>query len=116
MVSGSYCFAEAHGLGCLHDGACCHFGLLAALPTLIPPEPASVNESMSSALAAWTTKAMRPTHLGQGNFTLSFRPVERLELGHGEPLLELNGVAPHDLSGICVPLCGLAASFRESSA
>ena len=116
MASGSYCFAEAHGLGCLHDGACCHCRLVAALPTLIPPEPASINESMSSALAAWATKAMGPTHLGQCIFTLGFRPVERLELGHGEPLLELNGIATHDLSGICVPLYGLAVPFAESSA
>ncbi len=116
MVSGSYCFAEGHGLGCLHDGACCHCRLVAALPTLITPEPASVNESMSSALAAWTTKARRPTHLGQGIFTLSFRPVELLELGHGESLLDLNGVAPYDLSGTCVPRYGLAVSSTESSA
>jgi hypothetical protein len=27
-----------------------------------------------------------------------------VELGHGEPLLKLNGVAAHDRSGICVPL------------
>jgi hypothetical protein len=71
---------------------------------------------MSSAFAAWAAKALRPTHLGQCIFTLGFRPVERLELGHGEPLLELNGVAPHDMSGICVPLHGLAVSFAESSA
>ena len=116
MVSGSYCFAEAHGLGCLHDGACSHCGLVAALPTLIPPEPASVNESMSSAFAAWATKAMGPTHLRQGIFTLGFRPVELLELGHGDPLVELNGVAPHNLNGIYVPLCRLAVPVAESSA
>ena len=86
------------------------------MPTLIPPEPASVNESMSSAFAAWAAKAMRPTQLDQGIFTLSFHPVELLELGHGEPLLELNGVEPHDLSGTYVPLYGLAVSFAESSA
>ena len=86
------------------------------MSTLIPPEPASVYESMSSALAAWATKAMRPTHLSQGIFTLGFRPVELLELGHGEPPLELDGVAPHGLSGICVPLYGLTVSFAESSA
>jgi hypothetical protein len=37
---------------------------------------------------------MRLTHLGQAIFTLSFRPLERLELGHGEPHLELISVAP----------------------
>jgi hypothetical protein len=71
---------------------------------------------MMGTLAAWATKAMRPTHLGQGNFTLGFRPVELLELRHGEALLELDGVAPHDLSGICVPLYGLAVPFAEPSA
>ena len=71
---------------------------------------------MSSAFAAWATKAMGPTDLGQCVFTLGFRPVERLELRHGETLLELNGVAPHDPSSICVPLHGLAGSFAEASA
>ena len=59
---------------------------------------------MSSAFAAWATKAMGPTHLGQGVFTLGFRPVELLELGHVKPLQELDGVASHDWSGICVTL------------
>lgn len=71
---------------------------------------------MSSAFAAWAAKAMGPTHLGQCIFTLGLRPVERLELGHGEPLLELNGVAPHGLNGICVPLYVLSVSIAESSA
>jgi hypothetical protein len=71
---------------------------------------------MSSAFAAWATKAMRPTHLGQGIFTLGFRPVELLELGHGEPLLELECVANHGLSGICVQLCGRVVAFAELSA
>lgn len=62
------------------------------------------------------TKAMGPTHLGQGIFTLGFRPVELLELGHGESFLELDGVASHDLDGISVPLYGVAVLFAESSA
>ena len=86
------------------------------MPTLIAPEPASVNEPMRGPLAAWATKAIRPSHLGQGFFTLGFRPVELLELRLGEPLLELNGVASHDVSGICVPLYGLAMPVAESSA
>jgi hypothetical protein len=70
---------------------------------------------MRGALAAWATKAMGPTHLGQGILTLGFRPIELLELGHGKTLLELDGVAPHDLSGICVPLYWLAEPVAESS-
>jgi hypothetical protein len=36
-----------------------------------------------------------------------------VELGHGEPLLKLNGVAAHDWSGICVLLWGLARGSRS---
>ena len=100
-------------LGCLHNGGCCHCGLVAALPILMPP--ASVNGSMSSAFAAWATTAMGATHLGQGVFTLGFCPVELRELGHGKPLLELDGISSHDLSGIWVLLCGIAMSVAESS-
>jgi hypothetical protein len=63
---------------------------------------------MSSAYAAWATKAVRPTHLTQGIFTHGFRSIEFLEFVNGESLQELNGVAPHDLSGICFLLYGIA--------
>jgi hypothetical protein len=76
MVSGSYCFAEAHGLGCFHDRACCYGRLVTASPALIAPEPASVHKAMERPFAARATKAMGPTHLGQGILTLGFRYVE----------------------------------------
>ena len=86
------------------------------MPTLITPEPSSENEPVRGPLAAWATKAIRPTHAGQGLFTLVLRPVEPLELGHGKPFLELNGVASHGRSGICVPLYGPDGPDAESSA
>jgi hypothetical protein len=38
------------------------------------------------------------------------------ELGHGEPLLELNGVAAHDRSDTCGLFGGLAGLLNESAA
>ena len=86
------------------------------MPTLIAPEPSSENEPVRAPLAAWATKAIRPTHVGQGLFTLGLRPVEPLELRHGKPFLEPNGVASHDWSGICVPLYEWDGPVAESSA
>lgn len=69
---------------------------MATLPTLIALQSAAVHQPIRDPFAAWATEAVRPTDLSQGFFTLGFRSIELLELGHGEPLLELNGVAPHD--------------------
>lgn len=89
---------------------------MAALPTLIAPEPSSENEPVRGPLAAWATRAIRPTHVGQALFTLGLRPVEPLELGHGKPSPELNGVASHSWSGICVLLYERDGPVAESSA
>jgi hypothetical protein len=66
--------------------------------------------------AAWARKAARPTPLGQGFFTLGFRPIELLELGNGQPSLKLDGVASYGINDICVPLYGLAKPAAESTA
>ena len=71
---------------------------------------------MRGAFTALATKAMGPPQLGQGIFTLGFRPVELLELGNGKTLLELDGVAPHDLSSIYIPLYGLTVPVAEPPA
>ena len=44
------------------------------------------------------------------------RNIYLLQLGHGERLLELNGVASHYRSGFCVLLYGLAGAVAETSA
>lgn len=59
---------------------------------------------MERLFAARATKAIGPADHGQRLLTLGYRSVELQELGHGKPLLELNGVAAHDRSGIYVPL------------
>jgi len=71
---------------------------------------------MRGTFAAWATKAMGPTQLRQRVFTLGLSPVELLELGHGEPLLELDGVATRDLASSCLPLYGFAGPVTEPSA
>ncbi len=77
---------------------------LTALPALIALESSAVHKSMESPFAARATKAFGPADLGQRFLTLALRSVKLQELGQGEPLLELNGVAPHDCHGICALL------------
>jgi hypothetical protein len=90
--------------GCFHDRACCHGRLVSALPALIALESSAVHKAMERRFAAQATKAVGPADLGQRLLTLGFRSVELQELGHGEPLLELNGVAAYDQRRIRVPL------------
>ena len=75
-------------------------GLVAELPSLIPPEHESVREFLTRDFAGWATKAKVRTHFAQGIFTLGSRPVEHLELGHRKPPLELIGTALHNLCRI----------------
>ena len=86
----------------MHDRACSHGGLVAALTTLIALDPSAVLQAMDSTVAARATKAVGPADLRQGFLTLGLRSIALLELWEGKPLLELNGVASHDQSGTSV--------------
>ncbi len=77
---------------------------MTTMPTLIALLSSAVHQPIKRLFAAWATEPVRPAHLDQGFFTQGFRSIELVKLGHGEPLLKLNGVAAHDRSGIYVPL------------
>ncbi len=96
--------------GCFHDCACCCDGLISALPAWIAFESSATHKAMERPCAAWATKAAGPADLGQRLLALDLRSVELQELGHGEPLLELNGVAAQDRSSTRVPHGGRSRS------
>jgi hypothetical protein len=77
---------------------------MAATAALIAFESAAVYEAMLMASAAWASDPNRPAGFLQRRLTLLLRAVEPLEFRQREALLELDRVAGHDLTGICVSL------------
>ena len=77
---------------------------MAATAALIAFESAAVDEAMLMASAAWAAETNRPADFLQRRLTLLLRAVEPLEFRQGEAFLELDRVAGHGLTGICVPL------------
>ena len=104
MVRGSHCFAEAYGLGGLHNRAGREGGLMAAGPALIALEPPAIDQTMLVTLATRTAEPIGPAGLLQGSLTLLLDSVKPLKLIQGEAFLELDGAAQHDQTGICIRL------------
>ena len=103
-MSGSYCYAEACGLGGLHDRAGREGGLMAASTALIALKPPAIDKSMLIALATQTPEPIGPASLLQSSLTLFLGAVEPLELRQGDAFLEMDGTARHGPPGICVPV------------
>jgi hypothetical protein len=76
---------------------------MSALPTLVALEPAVAHEAIKRRIAARASKAIWPADLCHSILTLDLCPIELQEIGQGQALLELNGIASHGWSGICVP-------------
>jgi hypothetical protein len=74
---------------------------MAALIALVTP---AIDDSILLAVTAGTAKAIRPARLLQSGLALLLSPVELHELWEGKPSLELDAIAGHWLSGICVLL------------
>lgn len=104
VVSGSYCFAEALQLGCLHDRAGCECDLMATAAALISPKAAAVDAPVLVALATRATQAIRPATILQGSLTLLVGALMPLALKQGETLLELNAAACHERSSLWAPV------------
>jgi hypothetical protein len=102
-VRGSYCFAEAFGLGGLQDGACNDRGLMAAGAALIALKAPSVDNVVVMASATRTTKTSRRSSPLQSCHTKLFCPVQTLKIQQGKPFLKLNAVSRHDHSDPSVP-------------
>ena len=77
------------------------------MTSLIALEPSAVRKAIERSFAVRAKKAVGPADLGQRLLALCLRSVVLKELGHGEHLLELNGVAPQDTDGICLPHQGM---------
>ena len=103
-MSGSYCFAEAYGLGGLHDRACREGGLMTAGTALITLKPPAIDKPMLVALTTRTPEPIGPASLLQSSLTLLLGAVVPLELRQGETFLEMDGTARHGPPGICVPV------------
>ena len=84
----------------LHDRAGREYGLMAAVAAWIALEPPAINKPMLMAIAAGTTKPIRPVNLLQGSLTLRFSTVEPYKLRQGETFLEPDRTARHDFTGI----------------
>ena len=97
----------------LHDRAGRKGSLMAAVAALITFEPPAMNKPMLMAVAAGTTKPIRPANLLQSSLTLLFSAVKPHELRQGEAFLELDRTARHDLSGICVPVYAASSPRAE---
>ena len=89
--SGSYCYAEAYGLGGLHDRSGCEDGLMTACTALIALEPPAIDQPMLAAIATRTPERIGPAGHLQSSLTLRIGTVEPLELRRGEAVLELDG-------------------------
>ena len=79
-MSGSYCYAEACGLGGLHDRAGREGGLMAAGTALITLEPPAKYQSMLVALATRTLVPVGLAGFLQSSLTLLLGAVQPLEL------------------------------------
>jgi hypothetical protein len=102
-VRGSYCFAEAYGLGDLQDGACNDGGLMAADAALIALQAPSVDNAVVMASATGTAKTSRPSCPLQSSHSKLFCSVQTLKIQQGKPFPKLNAVSRHGLTSNCIP-------------
>lgn len=69
-MSGSYCYAEACGLGGLHDRAGREGGLMAAGTALIALKPPAIDKPMLAALTTRISEPIGPASLLQSSLKL----------------------------------------------
>jgi hypothetical protein len=76
---------------------------MTAVAALITIEPPAVDEGTIMAIATWITEPIRPASLHQSSLTLLLAAEDPRELKQGKAILELDGTAWHDPTGVCVP-------------